>query len=89
MLPTAATPVVAWTMPRIVDRSRGDRRIMAASMPPAAIPPSTVVSIAVKASVVATTNCSINRNHTISRPSEAKPETATTRQSNLRLLNSD
>ena len=35
-------------------------------MPPSAMPPSTVVSIAVKASVVATTNCSISRNQTIS-----------------------
>ena len=36
--------------------------------------------MAVKASVVALTNCSISRNHTISSPSEAKPETMTTIQ---------
>ena len=47
-------------------------------MPPIAMPPSTVVSIAVNASVVATTNCSISRNHTSSSANEAKPETATT-----------
>ncbi len=75
MLATAAMPVIAWAMPSSADRSRRERRITAATSPPSAMPPSTVVNIAVKASVVAMTNCSINRNHTISRPREAKPET--------------
>jgi hypothetical protein len=78
MLPTAATPVSACTMPSAATWSRGVLRIHAAINPPIAIPPRTTASMAVNACVVAMTNCSINRNHTISRPSEAKPETMTT-----------
>ncbi len=91
MLMTAAMPVIAWAMPNSADRSRRERRITAATSPPSAMPPSTVVNIAVKASVVAVTNCNIRRNQTISSPSEAKPETATTtdREDNLRWLIAD
>ena len=75
---TAANPVIAWTTVSQNGRLIGRRNIHDASTPPMAMPASTVASIAVKASEVAVTNCSINRNHSTSSPSEANPEMATT-----------
>lgn len=75
---TVANPVSAWVSASQKARLMRRRNRRDASRPPAAMPASTVASMAVNASAVAVTNCSISRNHSTSRPSEAKPEMATT-----------